>query len=536
MIMRQKPDRDVDSGWRRCRPVFAFQFVFLLVAAWFFRHALNPDAVAYLQIARHFADGEMSLAISGHWSPLISWLIAMFLKLGLPPLAVARLFMVLSAVVFLLGCLRVFRQFKISDRLLGWGMWLMTLLSIPWSVENITPDLLLGGLAGLAFAEMITPRWFLKPRAALLCGILWGLAYFCKSVALPLGALTALGMTVIWWKKQRRQQFQIIRSFALTMSGMALVASLWIGVLTVHYGKLTIANSAAYNHSLVGPGVVKPLFLLDQGLCVPQAGRITIWEDPASPYPDWSPLASWSNAKLQLQILLHNVPVVFFMLTSISLVFPILLAAGAVRLFRRNNFGGEPTVWWTLLPVVVLAIFFLPNYLLATEQRYFYCTAPLLFVAAAGGGGWFDGSRWPRGSALLLAACFLIPTFGRAGLYLNSTRAAGECAVMLTEKISENHLAGSVVGSGKLPGGRAGLYVAWLLQQPWYGDEPSPAAADYKSIGASLIIVNRGSAIASELAGDKTVRNLDAELFGSAEKAGTFPLQVFENLFSARTE
>jgi hypothetical protein len=535
--MRQKPELDFNHLCRRhCLAVVAFQIFALIIAAWLFHHALNPDAVAYLQIAQHYANGDTSLAISGHWSPLISWLIAIFLKLGLPAITAARWFMVLSAVIFLLGCLRVFRQFKISTPSLVLGMWLMALLSIPWSVENITPDLLLGGLIGFAFAEMAVTRWFLQPGAAFFCGILWGLAYLGKSMALPLGILTTCGMAVLWWKNQPNQKIKITRALGLTILGMTLVASVWIAILTTHYGKLTIANSAGYNHSLVGPNVVKHLFLLDQGLRVPQPERITIWEDPTLPYPDWSPLVSWSNAKLQLQIMLHNMPVVLLMLTSVSLVFPVLLGTGMVRVMRRNNSAGEgPTVWWALLPVALLAGLYLPNYLLVSEQRYFYCAAPLLFVAAT---GWkyFDAGRWPHRATVLLIACFLIPTFARTGLYLNSTQIAGQCASILAEKISEKHLAGSVVGSGKLPGGRTGLYVAYLLQQPWFGDEPLPAAADYKSIGARLLIVNRRSTPATELANDRTVRNLDVELFGSAENAAHFPLQVFENLSAALTK
>jgi hypothetical protein len=518
---------------RRNLTVYFFQLVALLAAAWFFRHALNPDAVAYLQNARHYADGEMTLAISGHWSPLISWIIAVFLKLGLPPLAAARLFMILSAMIFLVGCSRLFSAFKISEQLHTWGLWTVALLSVPWSVENITPDLLLGGLTSFAVAEMVVMRWCQKSGAAIFCGGLWGVAYLCKSVALPLGALTALGLGLWWWKSQRDQLPRIIKAFALTLLGMALVAAPWISVLTNHYGKLTIASSAGYNHALVGPGLTNRLFLLDQGLRVPPAGRVTIWEDPISPYPDWSPLASWSNAKWQLHIMLANAPVVVFLLASISLALPVLLATLVVRSFRGEQLAVESTALWALLPVIILAALFLPNHLLASEQRYFYCAAPLLFAAA--GCRWFIGKRWQYAFASLLAASFLVPNLARAGLYLNSTRIAGECAVELAEKISSKQLAGSVAGSGKLPGGRTGLYVAWHLQQPWYGDEPSPAAADYKSSGAKLVIVNRGSGIASELAGDKTVRNLDEELFGSAESAATFPLQVFENLTPALT-
>lgn len=528
-------DQDRSPLQRRMGIIFTFQIIALIIAAWHFRHALNPDAVAYLQIARHYADGELGLAISGHWSPLISWVIALFIKLGLPPIIAARLFMILSAVIFLLGCLRLFRESKISDPLLRCGMWTTAMLSVPWSVENITPDLLLGALVSFAFAEMAVARWFLMPWRALLCGVLWGLAYLCKSVALPLGAVTALGMILLWWKREHVNPAQIIRTLGLTISGMALIACIWIAVLTIHYGKLTIANSASYNHSLVGPDASKHLFLLDQGLRIPQAGRVTIWEDPGLPYPDWSPLASKSNAMLQLQILAHNVPVVFFMLTSISLVFPVLLVTRLACVFRPDDTGEKPIVAGALLPVFVLGALFLPNYLLATEQRYFYCLMPLLLVAAASH-RWSDKPRWQRIIALVLAASFLIPTLGRTVLYLNSSRIAGECAASLAEKIAEKKLTGPVVGSGRLAGGRTGMYVAYLLHEPWFGDEPSPTAADYKSIGARLMVVNRGTFIASELAADPAVRNLDLELFGLAATAETFPIQVFENIFLARTE
>jgi hypothetical protein len=529
-----KPDPPGATVWRRCWPVFVFQFVLLAAAAWLFRDALNPDAVAYLQLARHYAVGDMSLAISGHWSPLISWLLAILLKLGLPPLMAARVFMILSAQVFLAGCLRLFHEANISRPRCECGLWVAALLSIPWSVENITPDLMFGGIIGAAFAEMMSSRWLLDPQRALRCGLLWALGYLCKSPALPLGILTGLGMAALWWQTRLVRPHQIIRALALTMAGMTL-AAVWIGVLSAHYGKLTVARSGTYNHSLVGPEVDKPVFLLDYGLTVPAAGRITIWEDPTPPYPDWSPVASWNNARRQLQVMLHNLPVVLFMLTSVSLAFPLLLAGVVGRWFRPDRVPDETKASWPLLPVFLLAVLFLPNYLLATEQRYFYCAAPLLFAAMTGR-QWFDRLQRSRVFLPLLAAGFLAPTYVRAGIYLNSTRTAGECARVLAEKIAANRLAGPVVGSGKLPGGRAGLYAAWRLQQPWYGDEPAPDAADYKSIGARLMIANRGSRLARELSADPTVRDLDRELFGPEAGPVNFPLQVFENPASAHHE
>jgi hypothetical protein len=81
-----------------------------------------------------------------------------------------------------------------------------------------------------------------------------------------------------------------------------------------------------------------------------------------------------------------------------------------------------------------------------------------------------------------------------------------------------------------LPGGRAGLYLAYLLNQPWYGDKPTADASSYRQSGASLIVVRRDSRIALELESDAWFRDLDPQLFGSTDEAGRFPLHVYKNL------
>ena len=535
--MTDKPtSNDGRLPWKHVLGVFAFQIAALVLAAWIFRRALNPDAVAYLQIASHYAQGRMDLAVSGFWGPLISWMIVPLLKLGLPPLTAARIIMGLSAIVFLGGCLRLFTRFNWSRSFLGCGLWISALVSIPWSVENITPDLLLAGLISLAFADMITSRWLLKPRVAFGSGLCWGLAFLCKTIALPLGVLICAGVSLLWWRNRRDARRFVIRNLGLAALGLALVAVPWIGVLLAHYGKFTVGTSARFNHSLVGPSVGKRLFLLDQGFHRPPAGRITVWEDPPLPYPAWSPVANWNNARLQLRIILHNLPVALFMLTSVSLAFPVFVILACRRRAGPGRSAEDGlNIWWTMLPVLVLGGLYLPNYLLISEQRYFYPAFPFLWVAAAGllAGERASSQSWiQRHGALLLAVAFLAPTFVRSAWHLNSTRMAGECAHTLAQRITAARLAAPVAGSGKLPGGRAGLYVAFLLQQPWFGDEPSPGATDFKGSGAALTIVNRGSATARELAADADFIDLDPQLFESSVEAAQFPLQVFKSISS----
>ena len=515
---------------KNSRGVFAFQIAGLMVAAWFFREALNPDGVAYLQIASRYARGQTGPAVSGYWGPLLSWMMAPLLRAGIPPLATARTVMALSAIIFLLGCRRIFCRGKLDGPFFNCGLWTMATVSILWSVEVITPDLLLAGIILFAFAEMLDARWYLRPGTAFGSGALWGLAYLGKAVGLPLGILISLGVAVLWWRKNPGARREIVRSLGLTLAGLALVAGPWVAALSWHYAKFTVSTSASHAHALVGPSVVWPVHLLDEGFRRPEQGQITIWEDPPLPDPDWSPWESWRNAAHQIKIMGSNTPVVLYMLTSISLAFPLLLAAGLVR---RGKFQTDPDndtrPAWFLWPVAALALIYLPDYVMMADQRFFYVAAPLLFVGAAGllcPGPLFRQGWRRRVAVLLLAGSLLVPALARSALYSNQTRLAGQYAHVLAQKIGQAGLSGPVAGSGRLPGGRAGLYTAWLLGQPWFGDELSPDAADFKGSGASLIIVNRGSRIAQELAQDASFRNLDGDLF-SPDEAGQFPLQVF---------
>ena len=91
------------------RIAFAVQAVLLLVSAFQHRDAINPDAIAYIQTARHYLEGNTDLMVNGYWGPLLSWLVAAAMVLVDDPLLAARLAMAVSGGVFLAGCVTVLR-------------------------------------------------------------------------------------------------------------------------------------------------------------------------------------------------------------------------------------------------------------------------------------------------------------------------------------------------------------------------------------------------------------------------------------------
>ena len=515
---------------------FAFQIISLAAVGWINQHALNPDGVAYMRIASYYAAAKMDLAISGYWGPLLSWLIVPWLKAGVGMVVAARIVMGLCALFFLSGCWRVFVRFGLRGRLLNWAIFGTAAVSVPWSVENITPDLLLGGLVGHAFSAMTADRWVERRGAAWRCGWWWGLAYLAKGVAFPVALLIGSGLGALWWNQRPDSRARVGRSLLFTVLGFGLLAVPWVSILSAKYGRFTFSTSGRVNHAMVGPDDVRRIYPLDLGFHRPEPGRVTFWEDPTLPYPDWSPLSSFPNAVHQLRIIARNGCVALVMLSSVSLAVPVIVAVVLCRLWRRAwraRLRSE-NWWWTALPVAAFASVYLPGNLLVSEQRYFYPALPFLLVLHVGILIWSRPTAapsWVRSQGMILAVCaVLIPTLARAWLRPGSARAAGEQAHVLARKISEAHLVGPIAGSGSMPGGRAGLYVAFLLNQPWFGDEPHPSAASFKQSGARLIIVRRQHTVVRELDGAPAFRNLDAQLFASAEEARASPLKVYEVL------
>jgi hypothetical protein len=510
------------------------QLFLLVLAGWVRRHALNPDGVAYLRIAGYYAHGQTGLAVSGYWGPLLSWLMTPLLALGLSPLPVARMVMALTAVFFLRSCLAVFRAFELPEWCQRFGAWLAVVVSVCWSVENITPDLVSAGLVGYAVCFMVRPRWHERWSSAACAGLLWGLAFLAKAAAFPLALAVTAGLAAAWWCNGVRDGKRIGRSVLATLLGFAIIAGPWVAVISAKYQRLTISRSAQLNHAMVGPSDVERFYPLDRGLQAPEAGRVTFWEDPDLPYSDWSPLASAANAQHQLQIILQNTPRVVFMLTCVCGLFPFLLLVFAAKLFRsepRQTLARERW-WWAWLPVIALGATYLSGNLLISEQRYFYAAFPFLFVLCA---GMFMGWK-PAGFAAGQVRCwicavtlaFLLPTLARPTVWRPPGSTAADCAWTLSRRLSVLDISGPVASSAQIRGGRAGMYVAFHLGVPWYGDARQPSAAEFDQSRAQLIIVNRDLPVCAELGRDTNFIDLDGRLFGSPDEAARFPLKAFQ--------
>ena len=526
---------------RRCLwvsvAVGAVQLLLLAAAIPPNQNNLNPDGIAYLRLASYYAVGNVGLALSGYWGPMLSWAVAILLKLGLVPLLAGRVAMALSAVVFAWGSRAVLRRLSLPPLAEHIGFALSALCSVYWSVEYISPDLLASGLLGFAASHLLRPDWPDSQRRARLAGWFFGLAYLAKAVALPLAMLaTALG-AVLWSARGGCTWRRVSASLAATWLACSLVVAPLVTILSVHYGRLTVSTSARIAHAVAGPAEVERYHPYARTFHQPAPGRVTAWEDPSNmAYRYWSPLQSWSTLQHQLRLSARNTGTALVLLGGFDLAHLGLVGLVAcLVLALRQGEAGVPAGLWSAAWAGCLMAVYLPGLLQPVDQRYFYVAFPFLFGTVASLVAWLTGgvATWRVALAWVVGGfsfvSFLVPSVLGVMLALTGLAdPASQCAETLAPKLERAGIRGPIAGSGLLVGGRVGLYVAFLTGQPWCGDKPNPTVDDWLRSGARLMIVNRRPAAVRELERDASFRSLDAVLFASEAEAAAFPLQVFE--------
>lgn len=518
--------------------VIVCQVVLLIIAGWKNRLVLNPDGVAYISIASHYAQGEFNLAVSGYWGPLLSWSMVPLLTIFHNPMNAARISLGLSAVVFLLGSLSVYQSLQIHPGGIVFGTLVVAIASIFWSVENVTPDLLMSGLICLAVSTMMSPGWIQSIGIQLITGVLIGVSYLAKPVALPLGFSMCVGFTLLWVMSGRHSFRPALRGLAVTLIGIMFVAAPWIAVLSVKYDRITISTSAKVNHAIIGPKDVERDHLHFRVFHTPETGRISSWEDPTSlPYKYWSPFESTKYFKHQLRLLFDNAGTVVESLVKfdrLHLALFALLCGLLVHTPWRENMALER--WrWAAVPIFCISVVYLPVY--ADSHRYYFLAYPFLFAGSIGMVVWLTRTAQekiniPRMLGIgLITLSFLGAAYSPfletlRGIETDST----EQTYDLARKLQALGIYGGIAGAGDCIGwgGVYAEYVAFFMKQPFHGCEANPPVERIKASGAKLMFVNRLLPLAGELDKDSSFNSLDNFLFKSREEAAKFPSKIYQ--------
>jgi hypothetical protein len=350
---------------------YALYGVLAALLAPLFRWELGPDQISYINIADLYAKGFFSEAVNGFWSPLLSWLIAPLIALGIHPWPAGKLVTVLSGFLALWSFGRLLRRFDTEhSRALHLAAAVLTAaLSIRTSADLLTAALLM-----LYFSLLWSGGWPDSPRTGLLCGLLGGLLYFSKNYMFFFFCLHfTLIVAIHFWRQRSSRGGAVLRHWMTGMAACVLLSSVWMVALTQKYGKFTISRAGEVNLGMVGPeGSGYRTHKLLSPPSSPHAWS-TLQDPPPEVLPKWK-VASAEGAKQILRLLRSNLK----RLDSIyrGQTFLWLVVVIGVIVFCE----ARPTNRSWLFPVLTIALLPAGYLLVIVVDRYLWATWYLFLI------------------------------------------------------------------------------------------------------------------------------------------------------------
>ena len=412
------PDAARGAARRRWLWYAALAAAYLAAAvplAWYARDAINPDGVAYVQTARHWAAGRVDLAVNGWFSPLLSWLLVPAVWLGVEPFAAARALGVVYGLLFAAGAVRLAAAMG-ARRFSIWAFGAALLLSLRTVFAEVTPDFLM--TAGLTWFYALTAEWIwadpARPgyRKVILAALVGGACYLAKAYALPVVLATLPLAAIFRWVAVRKEVKPVSRSVfhavvpAVAAMGVAVVVCApWILAISAQFGRFTTSTAAslAARSWPVGPEVLLEGSYPHYAIQQPPQGRIGAWENPAEAKGEWPRWHSregvgWTLGN-QMKVISYNLQMTFLGDTRrtrsgpeylapylsrfdllMTLVFGWAAALGIAALSRWSG----PARWLWLWGALAAAVYLGGYVLLYLYERFTWGLWGIMVALAAG--------------------------------------------------------------------------------------------------------------------------------------------------------
>ncbi len=511
---------------------FVLQIGLLVWAGWVNQDWISTDGISYIRIAQYYASGQFGLAVSGYWGPMLSWIIVPLLGLMEEPLSAAQMAMGISAIVYLMGCMAIFRVLGIGSSAMFVALGIVVFMSVHWAVQGITPDLLMSGVLCLAISRTLHPDWCEKPSVQFSAGLLFGATYLAKAPGLPFAFILIMAAGLLWTVSQQTSPTRALRSAAITIIGLMLIAGPWILILSLKYEKPVFSTSAGISHAVMGPSGVGRGHPTFSDFAIPEQGRVSSWEDPISKkYSHWSPFDSTENLRHQLRIFHSNVMKTIRLLKDfdwlgiglVSVLFGFLFHAPWRQNIRSDRWR------WSAIFIGCLVVIFLPGY--AGEKRYYFSVYPFLLGGSLGYVGYLAKS-WSGQARILPVMVLALVSVSFLSPLANGSffpqRPSYQAAKVLKEKLNALHISGPIASTSRLE--NIDSYTAFLMQVPWHGrSKKSQTVEEVESSFAKIIIVDRGTLVDENLHNDPSFISLDEKMFDSLGKDFESGVNVYIN-------
>ncbi len=277
---------------------------------------ITGDATLYLSIAEKYVRGDFANAINGYWGPLLSWLLVPFLFLGASHLFAINALNLLFGLLTMTGVWRLSLKFELREEIRT--VIILPLVPVLLFISLIQPmDYLL--LCVLVFYLNVVFRKDYPERLSygVTSGVLGACAYFSKPFGFPffISHFILINLCHYFRGSSGTYRKKVFRNALIGLVVFSLLSSVWIGLISSKYNRLTFSNMGRGVLSSLGPESKHdtlekgdPIFF--KGFFEPpNESAFVIYEDPTYARKKiWNPLES----KRSLSIYIRNISNNFF--------------------------------------------------------------------------------------------------------------------------------------------------------------------------------------------------------------------------------
>ena len=278
----------------------------------FYRYFIgSADFVTYLTIAEKYAAGNFHEAINSYWSPMISWLIVLFMQTGITPLISFKIIQITAGGVALFLIFRLFPAQNIFSVILKCALFPSVLA---YAYLYGSPDLLmLTGYLGFVFIlqKKIYPN---NTYSSFWMGAIGSMLYFTKGFGFIFFVAAFTSINIMLFIKGSERKTVLLKKYVTGIFVFLLLSSLWIIPLSKREGKFTITSSGKYNLALISPNenpdiIHEMKHPIQRGILLPPASAsdLSAWEHPDKlMHTLWNPLSSSSDFFTYLKVVSTN--------------------------------------------------------------------------------------------------------------------------------------------------------------------------------------------------------------------------------------
>ena len=325
----------------------------------YYRYQINPDGISYISIAQKYLAGDFSNAVTGHWGPMISWLLMPFLQFSSDALLVGKILTSLIGVSALIAIRALSYRFEMPESARTTILFSAIPVILSFAFSDLTPDLLLTCMLLFYLTVIFSANYADRINKGILCGALGGAAYLSKSFAFPFFISHFFIMNVLHYFRSngKEEKKKVVRNFFAGAIVFALISGIWIGLISNKYGEFTFGTSGKTTYRLrAAPGAQVSAALEEGFVEPPNETAINIWEDPSYlKVPVSEPVVFGVFVKNQLRVttgLIGKTAVILMDFSILSVVIGVVYVLFWVRKFNIRAIPPE-----VLYPTVTIVIY-----------------------------------------------------------------------------------------------------------------------------------------------------------------------------------